>query len=286
MTEANRQFFEKTINRVLAALGLVFCILLALASLTPLYWMLTGSLKIQIGLVKFPPELFPLQPTLENWRELFRAPLTLRWLANSFVVAGGISLFSVVTSTSAGYAFGKKKFPGSTWLFWPVIMTMMLPRQIFLVPLFILMRQFNWIDTYQALIIPFICYPFGIFLMRQYMQSIPNELLEAATLDGASELQLFAKIVLPLAAPAVGAIAIFAFMEGWNDYLWQLVMVNKDSMLTLPVAVSKMLAVDRIQTNLGLGMAGATLAFLPMLVIFVLLQRALVKGIAVGSLRG
>ena len=140
----------------------------------------------------------------------------MRWLVNSVVVAGGIAFFGVVTSASAGYAFGKKQFPGRTIFFWLILMTMMLPRQIYIIPLFVLMKSFGWFNSYQGMIAPYIVYPFGIFLMRQYMQSIPDELLEAGKMDGASELQLFFHVVLPLSRPAIGRHRYFRF-HGWLE---------------------------------------------------------------------
>jgi multiple sugar transport system permease protein len=163
---------------------------------------------------------------------------------------------------------------------------MMLPRQIYLIPLFILMREFDWFNTYQGMIAPYIVYPFGIFLMRQFMQAIPDELLEAGIIDGANELQLYARIIVPLSRPAIGAIAIFSFMAGWNDYLWQLVMITDEAMMTLPVGVSKLTASGVGSVDIGVGMAGATFAFIPMLIVFLLFQKHFIKGITVGAVKG
>ena len=267
-------------------LALAVCVLLALASLMPLYWMAAGSLKLQRSAFAYPPELFPSVPTLENWQRLILDRPAFQWLFNSFIVAGGIALTSVVTSSMAGYAFGKKQFPGRSILFWAFLLTMMLPRQIYLIPLFILMRDLDWFNTYQGMIAPYIVYPFGIFLMRQFMQAIPNELLEAGIIDGANELQIFSRIIVPLSRPAIGAIAIFSFMAGWNDYLWQLVMVTDEGMMTLPVGVSKLTASGVGSVDIGVGMAGATFAFIPMLIVFLLFQKHFVKGITVGAVKG
>lgn len=266
-------------------LAVLIVFIMAIASLMPLYWMITGSFKEQHNAIAYPPQMFPMPPTLKNWNMLLGQMLTLRWLLNSFIVSAGVAAVGVITSTLAGYAFGKKKFPGQNALFWALLLTMMLPKQISLIPLFIMMRDFKWFDTYQGLIVPYIAYPFGIFLIKQFMQSVPNDLIDAAKIDGASEWQLFWRIVLPLTKPAVGALAIFAFMFGWNDYIWQLVMINKDTMLTLPVAISKLIA-GWGSVDIGLGMAGATLAFIPMFLIFVFFQDYFVKGITVGAIKG
>ncbi len=266
--------------------ALLICVLLAIASLLPLYWMAVGSFKLQRSAFAYPPELFPSAPTLENWQRLVLERPAFQWLFNSFIVAGGIALTSVITSSMAGYAFGKKQFLGRTILFWAFLLTMMLPRQIYLIPLFILMRELDWFNTYQGMIAPYIVYPFGIFLMRQFMQAIPNELLEAGIIDGANELQLFSRIIVPLSRPAIGAIAIFSFMAGWNDYLWQLVMVTNEGMMTLPVGVSKLTASGVGSVDIGVGMAGATFAFIPMLIVFLLFQKHFIKGITVGAVKG
>lgn len=267
-------------------LGVLTVLLMALASLLPLYWMVTGSFKIQSDAMRIPPEWFPANPTLENYRKLlFATTPTFRWFLNSLVVASGVAFFAVLTSLMAGYAFGKKTFPGKTVLFWALIITMMMPKQISLIPLYILMQRLHWFNTYQGMIAPYLAYPFGIFLMRQFMQSIPNDLLDAARIDGASELGIFWHVIVPLSKPAIGALAIFAFTAGWNDYIWQLLMITKRQMLTLPVGVSKLTAaLDRY--DLGLAMAGATFAFIPMLIVFLIFQDYFVKGITVGAVKG
>ncbi|MDQ7027091.1 MAG: carbohydrate ABC transporter permease [Anaerolineae bacterium] len=285
-SEEKTQQRQYLAGRLLRYFALAIVIFLAILLFLPIFWMIVGSFKIQRVALAYPPEFIPRHPTIENWTRLLVDRPSLRWLLNSFIVAGGIAVVSVITSTFAGYAFGKKEFPGRTLIFWSILMTMMLPRQIYMIPLFVLMKDLGWFNSYQGMIAPYIVYPFGIFLMRQFMQSIPDELLEAGTIDGASELQLFWNIVLPLSRPAVGAIAIFAFMAGWNDYLWQLVIATKEEWLTLPVGVAKLTASGVGSIDIGVGMAGATFAFIPMLLIFLLFQQYFIKGITVGALKG
>jgi len=264
----------------------------AFASLAPLYWMVTGSFKRQTDAMQTPPEWFPEHPTLENYEKLFerdklftgRRP-ALKWLINSLIVATAISISAVVTSALAGYALGKRRFPGRTAVFWIVVATMMLPKQVSLIPLFLMIVQLDWMDSYAGLIAPYLCYPFGIFLVRQFMQQVPDEILAAARIDGAGEWRVFWHIVLPLARPALGAVAIFSFMGAWNEYLWQLIITNRPEMYTLPVGVSKQVS-TLTSFDLGLAMASATVAFVPMLVVFVLFQRYFVKGVSVGALKG
>lgn len=274
------------VNRLFRYLALATVVFLAIILFMPIIWMIIGSFKIQRVALAYPPEFIPHNPTLENWARLLVNRPSLRWLLNSFVVAGGVSFFGVITSTFAGYAFGKKQFPGRTIFFWIILMTMMLPRQIYMIPLFVLMKNLGWFNSYQGMIAPYLVYPFGIFLMRQFMQSIPDELLEAGKMDGANEIQLFWSIVVPLSRPAIGAIAIFGFMAGWNDYLWQLVMNTDQQWMTLPVGVAKLTASGVNSIDIGVGMAGATFAFIPMLLIFLLFQSYFIKGITVGALKG
>lgn len=273
-------------NRALYAVALLLLTVLAIASLMPLYWMISGSFKLQKNAIVTPPEMWPSAPTLANYQKLFwGSKPALRWFLNSVIVASCIMFGAVITSTMAGYAFGKKEFPGRRLLFWVLLLTVTLPREISLVPLAIMMRQLRWFDTYQGLIMPFVAYPFGIFLVKQFVQNIPRDLIDAARMDGASELGLFMRVIVPLSRPAIGAVAIFAFVGGWNEYLWQLIIVNKEQMLTLPVGVSKLVS-SLTSYDLGVAMAGATFAFLPMLLIFLLFQDYFVKGITMGALKG
>lgn len=258
----------------------------AVASILPLYWMITGSLKLQQNAMSVPPELWPSAPTLANYQKLlFGSKPAWRWFLNSLLVAGGIAAGATLTSSMAGYALARKEFPGRQLFFALVIATMILPREVALVPLAMLMRRLQWFDSYQGLIVPFLCYPFGIFLIRQFARGLPQELLDAAQVDGAGELQTFSKVVLPILKPAVGAVAIFAFVGGWNEYLWQLIIVNREDMLTLPVGVSKLVS-SLTSFDLGVAMAGATFAFLPMLAVFLAFQGYFVKGVTLGAVKG
>jgi multiple sugar transport system permease protein len=280
-----RAIWAHRLGRLSWWLAVAFVFFIAILSLMPLYWMITGSFKDQHGAIAYPPQLFPSPTTLKNWSSLLFSMYAPRWLLNSVIVSVGVTILAVITSTLAGYAFGKKKFPGRTVLFWTLLLTMMLPKQISLIPLFIMMRDLKWFDTYWGMIVPYIAYPFGIFLMKQFMQGIPDDLLDAGKIDGASEWQVVWRIVVPLSKPAIGALAIFAFMGAWNDYIWQLIIINKEVMMTLPVGISKLVA-GWSTLDIGLGMAGATLAFIPMLIIFIAFQDYFVKGITVGAMKG
>ena len=282
----NTERFRARLTGACRGAALLLLTLVALASLLPLYWMATGSLKLQQNAMSVPPEWFPQHPTFQNYQKLlFGSKPVLRWFLNSVVTASAIAATAVFTSTMAGYAFGKKRFPGRSVLFGLIVVTMILPREVTLVPLLVLMRQLGWVDSYLALVAPFICYPFGIFLVRQFMQAVPNDLLDAASLDGAGEWATFARVVLPLARPAIAAVGIFAFVSGWNEYLWQLMLLNREEMLTLPVGVSKLVS-SLTSFDMGVAMAGATFAFLPMLIVFLAFQDYFVRGITIGAVKG
>ena len=259
--------------------------LLSFIYLLPLYWMITGSFQPLTNTLRVPPDWFPPAPTLQNYQNLFEGTGVPRWFFNSVVVAVAASVLSVFTSSTAGYVLGARTFPGSRILFYIIVISIALPSAVTLVPLFLIMRDLGWINTYMGLIAPDIAYPFGVFLMRQFMHTIPHDLFDAAKVDGASEIGIYRKIVLPLTKPALGAIAIFAFFNSWTNYIWQVVIINSEDLQTLPVGVGK-LASGYQDFDLGLAMAGATIAFLPLLLIFLLFQSYFTKGITSGALKG
>ncbi len=278
-----------TTNRIpflLRGAALVLLTIAALLSLMPLYWLISGSFKLQQNAMSMPPELWPAAPTFANYQKLLFGPkLAGRWFLNSAIVAATISLAAVLTSSTTGYVLGKKEFPGKNLLLGMVVVTMILPREVMLVPLVMRVRALGLTDTYPGMVAPFLVYPFGIFLMRQFMQTIPNDLIAAAEMDGAGEWRTFQLVILPLARPAIAAVAIFAFVQGWNEYLWQLMIAQREEMLTLPVGVSRLVS-SLSSYDLGLAMAGATFAFIPMLLVFVCFQSYFVKGITLGAVKG
>lgn len=274
--------------RVVIALAVLTVI--ALLFLTPLYWMFTGSFKAQISTIKTPPDIFPSPPTLLNWQHLFGVDLpVLRWFANSLIVAGGTTLFVLLISSMTGYSFGKKKFIGSKTLFLLMLATMMLPSQVILIPLYILVRALNLYNTYWGMMLPMIASPFGIFLMKQFMATIPNEIMDAARMDGVSEWGMYWEIILPLSGPALAALAIFTFSNAWNNFMWQLLIASDINMFTLPVGISAMSRTaigDRSIIDIGLLMAGGSFGALPMIIFFIVFQKYFVKGITLGAVKG
>lgn len=262
----------------------VFVILLAVAFLFPLYWMILTSFKHASVTIKMPPELWPKEVTFANYQSLWEKTKIARWFWNSLFVSASTAALVCITSALAGYAFAKKQFAGKRLLFILVIGSMMIPRELLLVPLFEMMRTFHWFNSYPALIFPLIGWPLGVFMLKQFCSTIPGELIEAAHMDGSSAWGTFGKIVVPLIMPGIGALAIFTFISTWNDYLWQLVMINSDRMKTLQVGIASLQS--QFVTQYGLVMAGAVVASLPMIVVFIFFQRYFTEGITLGAIKG
>lgn len=262
---------------------LVLVFIVALLFLFPFYWMITNSFKSLFVAMQLPPEWFPLSPTLTNYAFLFRQP-AVRWFFNSLFVAASTAFLVCLSSSMAGYSLSKKEFPGREQIFWMFIAVMTLPKQVLLVPLFIMMRDLHLFDSYTGLIIPAVGWPFGIFLMKQFTQTMPSELLQSADIDGCNEWQKFTKIVLPMVKPGIGALAIFTFMSSWNDYFWQLIMIKRTLMKTLPLGVAGLQ--EESKTDYGVIMAGSTLASLPMIIVFLVFQKYFTQGITMGAVKG
>ncbi len=262
----------------------VFLLAAASAAIIPLYWMVVTAVQQPTLTVTFPPEWFPSNPTWINFQRFLARPGVLRWTINSLFVALVVTGIQILTSAMAGYAFAKKSFPGGKALFYLYIASMMVPGQVTLVPLFMVMNSFNLQDSYPGLILPAIAGPFGVFLMKQFISTLPTELIEAAVIDGCGELQTFGRIILPLAKPGLAVLGIFTFMGQWNEFLWPLIITNSAHMRTLPVGLA--LLQEELPMQYGLLMAGATYAAIPMIIIFFMFQRYFLKGITVGALKG
>ena len=260
---------------VLAALAFFF--------IFPLYWILTGSVKTAAVINDAVPQWFPLSPTLDNYQRLFDNPALL-WLFNSVAMAVMAMALTCVTASMAGYALAKKRFAGRALLFSIFICAMALPKQVILIPLLREMSFLNLHDSMWAVILPTVGWPFGVFLMKQFSENIPGELLEAARIDGAGEVRMFTEIVLPIIKPGIGALAIFTFINCWNDYFLQLIMLNSRTKLTISLGIAKLQA--EMSTDFGLIMAGAALAAVPIITIFLMFQKYFTKGITMGAVKG
>lgn len=256
----------------------------AIASLLPLYWMITGSFKETASQMQMPPEWFPVHPTFENYKTLFRRAPVVRWFINSAVIASVLTGTNLLFNSLAGYAFAKKDFPGKNAIFWMIISTMMVPGQVTLVPLFIMMTKLHLVNTFTGIMLPGVAGAFGLFLMKQFMQTLPSELIDAARIDGCSEWSTFYRVMLPLAKPALAVLGIFVFIGQWNNFVWPLIMTNSKEMRTLQVGLATLR--QEHLTDWGLLMSGATLAALPMIIIFFAFQRYFMTGLTIGATKG
>lgn len=261
----------------------VFLLILAVLFIFPLYWIITGSFKLQTVTVQLPPQWFPENPVLDNYIKLFKNPAG-SWLFNSVFQAAVATLLTCVTASLAGYALAKKRFTGKAFMFAIFVCAMALPKQVVMVPLVRIMASIGLYNTSWAVIFPTVGWPFGVFLMKQFSETIPSELLEAARIDGASELRTFTSIVLPIVQPGVGALAIFTFVNTWNDYFMQLIMLKSSEVLTVSLGIARLQS--EFATNYGLIMAGATLGAMPIILVFLLFQKYFTQGITMGAVKG
>jgi multiple sugar transport system permease protein len=250
----------------------------------PFVWMILGSFKTTGELRQLPPTWLPENPTTANYEELFDRLNFPRYFFNSAVVAVAVTAGNVVFCSMFGYALAKLEFPGKRVLFPLTLATLMIPAFVTFMPLFVLVSNMNLANTHAGLILPFIAGAFGVFLMRQYISGFPDELLDAARVDGAGEYSIFFRIVLPNCGPALATLAVLVFIANWNSFLWPLVLANTENMYTLPVAVA-LFSIGQHESNLGLQMAGAAVVVLPLLVLFFAMQRYVIQGIATTGLK-
>jgi multiple sugar transport system permease protein len=256
----------------------------AAISVAPLAWMLSASLMPAGQSNSFPPPWLPSPPTLANYRELFARVGVGRYLANSLVVALAGTGLSLLLNVSAGYAFAKLPFAGRERVFQALLGALVIPAQVSMLPLFLMLRAAGLVNSYAGVIVPSLAGAFGIFLVRQYARSIPDEILEAARLEGAGEARIFVGVVLPLLKPILVTLGIFTFLNIWNDFMWPLIVLTDNRLQTLPVALAS-LSREHVQDN-ELMMAGALVTVLPPLVLFLGLQRYYIEGLLLGSVKG
>jgi multiple sugar transport system permease protein len=253
-------------------------------SLFPLYWLFVTSLSPQQFIVKVPPELIPRDLTLQNYVRLFNTTPVVRWLANTLLIASAITVFHLLFDSMAGYAFAKRRFPGKNALFWLVLSTLTVPAQVTLIPVFFLLKNLNLLDSYPGVILPGFADVFGVFLMKQYIQTLPTELESAGRVDGASEWQIYRHIILPLCTPALAVLAIFTFQRYWNGFILPLVVLH-DS-FKYPIQVGLATLQGEFNTDYGMLMTGAAVAAIPMMLVFFAFQRYFVEGIRIGGVKG
>jgi multiple sugar transport system permease protein len=252
----------------------------------PFFWVISQSFTPNTEIYDWPPHVIPHHPTLENYTDvLTRRDLQLgRWFINSVFVSSAVTVLVLVVASMAAYAFARLRFPGRDLIFYVALATLMVPAQVTLIPVYLLMRDLKFLDTFHALIWPAGAGVFGVFLLRQFFLSIPRELEEAAVLDGASRFGVYWRIVLPLSSSALVALAIFTFLGSWNDLFWPLIVLNRLEMRTLPVGLA--ILVGEYWQERALMMAGATIALIPVLIFYTIFQRRIIEGVSLTGMGG
>ncbi|MDQ7909220.1 carbohydrate ABC transporter permease [Phytohabitans sp. ZYX-F-186] len=250
----------------------------------PFLWAVLSSVKPEAEIRRIPATWWPEVFTLDNYRELLSRLDFPQAFANSAIVAVLTTLGNLAFCSLLGYALAKLRFPGKRALFLVVLGTLMVPSMVTFVPQFVMVSNLGLVNSYGGLILPFLATPFGVFLMRQYLLSVPDELIEAARVDGAGELRIFARVVLPLCGPALATLTILTFLASWNNFLWPLVVATTEDRYTLPVALA-LYSVGQNRIDYGLVLAGAVAVLLPVVIVFVLLQRHFLRGIATTGLK-
>jgi multiple sugar transport system permease protein len=254
------------------------------ATLLPFLWMLLGSVKTDGEILRNPSGFLPQDPTSANYRTWFTDLNFGTFFTNSLIVAVITVLGNLLFCSMVGYALAKMEFAGKRLLFLLVMITLMVPGVVTFVPLFVLVSKLGLLNTYPALILPFLTSPLGVFLMRQFMMGIPDALIEAARIDGAGEIRIFARVVLPLCGPPLATLGILTFLGSWNNFLWPLVAAQSETMYTLPVALS-LYSTGQNATNYGLLLAGSVLVIAPIVLLFVLLQRFFIQSVATAGVK-
>lgn len=268
----------------LDAVRWIVLIVTGIIALFPMYWLFANAFTPITSTPPLTPILVPAFK-LDNFERLLgNNKYYANWMINSLIVAFAVTLWHVFFDTLAGYAFAKKQFPGRGLLFALILTTLMIPIHVTFIPLYIINRQLGLIDSLWALILPGTASVFGIFLMRQYIQTLPTELIDAARIDGASEFGVFRHVIFPLARPAMAALAIFTFVRSWNDFLWPVIALNRPQNYTLTVGVANLQG--EFLTDWGIIFSGAALAALPMIIFFLIFQKYFLEGVRMGALKG
>lgn len=271
------------------AINFIVYAILTIGTLTmdiPYLWMVITSIKPIEEIQSYPPSFYVRNPTFQPYRELFSLLPMARYLLNSLFVATVVTLINVFFCSLAGYAFAKHKFFGRDKIFLLLLSAIMIPYQVNLIPGFIIVKNFGWLNTFYSLIIPNMAMVFGVFLCRQYIMSIPDDFLDAAKIDGCSEFAIYRLVILPLIKPALATLAIFTFLSQWNSFVWPLIVINTSSMRTVPLALSVLNSQFGFGANVAMVMAGATVVTLPVLIVFICFQKYFIKGIASIGLKG
>lgn len=258
-------------------------LLTGMATLAPFLWMLSASFMYDGHASVYPPRFFPDHFTFSQYLNLFSRLNVGKYFFNSLFLAITITFISLFLNSMAGYAFAKYRFKGKNLLFNMLLSSMIIPAQVTMLPLFLMLKTMGLINTYLAIIIPGLANIFGIFLIRQYALSIPDSLIEAARMDGATDFQIYRKVILPLCMPILTTLAIFTFMTIWNDFLWPLIALTDNSMYTLPVALANLMQ-EHVRDP-ELMMAGSVITIIPVIIVFLALQKYYISGIMLGGVK-
>jgi multiple sugar transport system permease protein len=279
--------------------GVIYLILIpgSVLFVGPFAWLVSASFQHTGDIFSWPPQWIPQNPTIDGYLE-FAKTGALRWFANSAFVATSVTVLQLLLNSLCAFAFAKLRFPGRDAIFLVVLATMMVPPQITMIPNYVILQHIPFfgdndmfgngghgmLDSYAGLIVPGAVSAFGIFLLRQFMMTIPDELLDAARVDGASEFRVYRQIVLPLCRPVLAATAIFTFMAAWEDFLWPLIIISDPGKFTAPLGLA--MFVMKNQTQWGMLLAGSVIATLPMVIVFMIFQRQFVQGVAMSGIKG
>jgi len=261
-----------------------FLIIGGVVMLFPFFWMISSSLKNDVEAFATPPTIFPSAPNLDNYRNVAEYLNLKQLFINSMSISLTVTFLQLLTSSMAGYAFARIQFKGKSVIFMAYLVTMMIPMQVVVVPLFIEMRQLNLVDSYLGLGLPMVVSAFGVFFMRQAMMGIPKEIEEAAILDGAGHFRIFSRIAIPLTIPALSALCILAFMSVWNAFLWPLIILFSPEKMTIPLGLAILHGENK--TDWPMVMAGTTLAVIPIAIVYMLLQRQITQSFLTAGLKG
>lgn len=272
-------------QRVNKIIGYIILSIGAVSMIIPFLWMILTSFMTQSEIFAYPPVFIPKTIIFNNYIDAFNSAPIFRYFINSAIVAIVTTIGQVVISSMAAYAFARLKFKGREFLFFIFLITMMIPPQVNIIPLFFIMRELHWVDTYQALIVPGLFGGFGIFLLRQWFKTLPVSLEEAAKIDGCNPFQTYFKIAIPLALPAIATLAIFTFITAWNSFMWPLIITNSDTMRTLPVGIAIFKGSFRETIEWGQLMACSVISVIPVIGVFLLGQKYFISGLMMGGVK-
>jgi len=262
----------------------VIGILIAVISLIPFAWMISTSLKARGALMSIPIEWIPQEPTVAAYEKVLTKFPFLKTVANSLFISVTYTVINLISASMAAFAFAKVRFPKADLLLKVFLATMMIPTQVTIIPLFVVMNKLGLINTYGSVLLPSIFRPFAVFLLVQQMRTIPNDYLDAASIDGASTFTVYRKVALPLCAPTLATLSITTFMESWNDYLWPLLMLTDKSKMTLPIALSTLNGAYATEYNVL--MAGSLISMVPIILIYIFAQKYFENGMMAGGIKG